>query len=230
MSTPDYTPNWSKLLVESVPQWVNYLDVQDDVKPYLQIPAADTSRDQTLQDLTDAACYWVQDYLGRPVAPTEFARRFDGYSGFSGAYIEVPYYPVLAVIEVVEWWGSNGPQILTQMVPENQTGGSQVYTLDALRGRFTRSFSGLVNRPWFPSASGVEIAWVAGYNPVPPTLRFATRELIKYWWTNTQQASRTGPRGNSDYGGSIEPNAALWPGVPNRVMEMVSMYEQVGIG
>jgi hypothetical protein len=229
MSTPDYTPNWSKLLVETTPVWNNYLDLQLDVKPYMQIPAQDTTRDLVLQDLVDTACWWVQEYLARPIAPTEFARRFDGYSGYSGAYIELPYYPILSIIEVVEWWGSNGPQVLTQMIPENQIGGGQNYTLDALRGRLTRSFSALVARPWFPSLAGVEICWVAGYNPIPPTIRFATRELIKYWWTNTQQASRTGPRGSSEYGGSITPNEGLWPNVPNRVSELLQPWVQVGI-
>ena len=230
MSTPAYQPVWSELFVESIPQWVNYLDLDNDIKPYLQIPQADTTRDQTMQDLIDAACWWVQDYLCRPIAPTLIERRYDGWSGYSGAYIELPYAPVLTVNQVVEWWGSNGPQILTQQIPENQAGGAQVYQLDALRGRITRTFAGLVTRPFFPSVGGVEISYVAGFNPVPPTIHWATKELVKYWWTNTQQASRTGPRGSQDYGGNLDPHSTLWPAVPQRVSEMLTPWVQYGIG
>ena len=220
-------------LAEQVPSWGNFLTL-DDAHQYLQIPSGDTSRDSTLQFTIDAACYWVQDYLARPVAPTLFFRRFDGWSGYSGAYLEVPYYPILqypALPVIVEWWGSNGPQNIVLQTPENQAGGAQCYQLDALRGRLTRTFAGLVARPWFPGLQNVEVEWWAGYNPIPATIRWATCELIAYWWRNTQQASRTGPRGsNQDYGGSIDPSSSLWPGVPNRVSEMLQPYLQQGIG
>jgi hypothetical protein len=220
-------------LAEQVPQWSNYVTLPDDVKPYLQYPVGDVSRDSTMQALVDAACYWVQDYLGQPVAPTLFFRRFDGWSGYSGAYITLPYAPILqypALPVIVEWWGSNGPQNIVLQTPESQQAGSQCYQLSALQGRITRTFAGLVARPWFPGLQNVEVEWWAGYNPIPPTIRFATLELIKYWWTNTQQASRTGPRGSSDYGGSIEPNAGLYPGVPNRVTEMLQSFTHYAIG
>ena len=220
---------FSSELVEQVPVWANYLDVQNDVKGWLQIPPTDTSRDQQLQDLTDAACYWVQDYLGRPVGPTTFFRRFSGWANFTGAYLSLPYYPVLKVVNVTEWWGANGPNVLTQMIPENQ-GSQNVYQLDSLNGVLIRAFNGLVQRPFFPGSQNVEVEWVAGYNPIPPTIRLATRELIAYWWRNTQQASRTGPTPRSEYDMDPSEGSPLWPGIPNKVTTWLSTFVQQGIG
>lgn len=215
--------------VEQPPQWANFIDITD-VKSYLQIPSADTTRDQLLQDYVDDACWWIQDYIGRPIGETTFFRRFDGWSGYSGAFVELPYYPVLSVLAFVEWWGSNGPQVLTQQIPENQAGGAQVYQLDALRGRLTRSFAGLVARPTFPGLGNLEVLWTAGYQPVPPPLRKAARELVKYWWTNEQQASRSfAAGGRQDYGGDIDPHNTLFPLVPNRVASLIETYTQYGI-
>jgi hypothetical protein len=105
-----------------------------------------------------------------------------------------------------------------------------VYQLDALRGRLTRAFSGLIARPFFPGIQNLEISWIAGWNPVPPPIRWATMELVTYWWRNTQQASRTGPRGSSEYGGSIDPSNTLWPGIPNRCFELLQTFERYAIG
>lgn len=219
------TIQFSEVFVESVPEWATYLDLAADVKPYLQFPATDTAQDQLLQDTADAACWWVQDYLGRPIAPTTFARRF---TNFNAAYLTLPYYPILEMISVTEWWGANGPQTLTQQIPENQ-GSQNVYQLDALRGTLTRSFTGLIGRPWFPGLGNIEVAWVAGYNPIPRTVILATKELIAYWWRNTQQASRSGvtPKGMEyeDTGPGM-----LWPAIPNRVTMLLETLVQVSLG
>ena len=98
----------------------------------------------------------MQDYLGKPIAPTTFFRRYDGWSGYSGAYIELGFSPILEVPTVIEWWGSNGPQVLSLQTPESQQAGAQCYQLDALRGRITRTFAGLVARPFFPGLSNIE--------------------------------------------------------------------------
>ncbi len=216
------------LFVEQTPVWKNYLDLANDVKPWMQIPPTDTTRDVEIQELIDAACWWVQDHLARPIAPYTFARRFTGWTNFNGAYIMLPYFPVLQVVSVTEWWGANGPNPLTQQIPENQAGSAQTYQLDALGGKLIRSFMGLQPRPWFPGLSNVEVEWVAGYNPVPPTIRLATRELIKYWWVNTQQASRSQPMPRGEYG--MDNPSGLWPGIPNKVAEWLQPFYQQGIG
>ena len=210
---------------DSQPIWQNYIDLQNDTKRWLQIPSTDTTRDDDLQDLIDAACYWVQDFLGRPIAPTTFYRRFSGYSGFGGSYIQLPYYPVLSVASVVETWGTSGQHTLTEQSPTDQ-GGTDTYSLDPLRGLLVRSFAGLIARPWFPGLRNVEVTWTAGYNPIPPTVKLATREYIKCWWAKTQQTSRSF-RPQGDY---IENEPDPWPGVERSIKAMLQPLVQVGIG
>lgn len=218
------TVNFSNLFVESTPNWQTYLDLTNDVMPYLQMTTLSQTNTTLLQDVIDAACYWVQDSLGRPFAPTTFGRRF---TNFNAIYLTLPYYPILKMISVTEWWGANGPQTLTQQIPENQ-GAQNCYQLDALRGTLARSFSGLIGRPWFPGLGNLEIAWVAGYNPIPRTVIIATKELIKYWWDNTQQASRSWTPAGQDY--DAPGQNPLWPAIPNRVSMLLAGFDQLGMG
>jgi hypothetical protein len=176
-----------------------------------------------LQDMLDMACQWVQNAIGKPVAPTTFDRRFDGNSGWSGAYIMLPYYPVLEVVRVTEYWGLSGPHVLEEQIPTDQVDGWQ---LDYLTGTLSRVFPGLVVKPWFPGARSVEVTWTAGYNPVPADLKIATRELVAYWWRNTQQAPRSA---RNAYGESAD-NSNLWPAIPDRIRALLNPYLSVGIG
>lgn len=215
--------------IETTPQWQNYLDLNNDVKPYLQFPTGAAPTDAQMQDVIDAACWWAQDTLGRPLAPTQFARRFDGYSGFGGSRIDLPYYPVLGVPTVTEYWGSSGPHVLTLQTPEAQ-GGSDMYQLDAIRGIITRSFLGLMQRPFFPGLKNVEVTWTAGFNPIPRHWLLATKELVKWWWSNTQQASRSFHGGGPQAYDEVPVNGSLWPAIPDRIAVMFETGQQIGIG
>jgi hypothetical protein len=208
--------------------WGNYLDLDQDVKPYLQMPAYDTVRDYTLQLSTDSACQQVQKMLGRPIAPTTFDMRFDGWSGWNGANIELPFYPVLEVITVNEYWGVAGPHLLLEQTPTNQVDGFQI---DYKTGRLIRVFPGLVQKPWFPGSRNIEVQWTAGYNPIPADIKEATLELIAWKWRNTQQAMRSnGPSPiGAEYDTSNMANG-LWPGIPHRLQEVFDSYMQVGMG
>jgi len=217
--------------VETSPVWQSYIDLANDAKPYLQIPSTDTTRDAVLQDVIDAACWWAQDTLGRPIPPTTFQRRFSGFSGFGGSHLALPYYPVIVdathPITVTEYWGASGPHTLTLQTPATQ-GGSDMFQLDALRGIITRSYLGLLQRPFFPGLGNVEVTWTAGYNPIPRHWIMATKELVKYWWENTQTASRTFQPHN-EYDNAAD-RYALWPAVPDRIALMFATAAQVGIG
>ena len=98
--------------VETTPTWNTYLDITNDVKPFLQWPNSTTSQDQLLQNTVDDACAWVQEFISRPVAPTMFQRRFNGYSNWGGSTIVLPYSPVIVdtshPITITEWWGLSG--------------------------------------------------------------------------------------------------------------------------
>lgn len=206
--------------------WANYIDLTADVKPWLQISPTDYDSDTRLQLMIDMACQWVQNFLGRPIAPTTFDRRFDGWSGWNGAYIELPYYPIIEVVSVVEWWGVGGPHQLSEQTPTNQVDGFQC---DYLHGQLRRVFPGLVQRPWFPGSRNIEVVWTAGYNPLPADIKVATLELIAHWWRNTQQTARTAVR--SGGAGDYDPLAAagLWTGVPDRITGLLAPYVQIGL-
>jgi hypothetical protein len=209
-----------------LPVWQNYLDLYSDVKPWLQFTASDTENDTMLQLVTDFVCQHSQRIIGQPVIATPFDRRFDGWSGWNGAYLMLPYYPVLEITYVNEYWGVSGPHILTEQTPTNQVDGFQC---EYLTGRLTRVFPGLVQKPWFPGSRNIEVRWIAGRNPVPADIKIAALELIAYWWRNTQQAHRGWSAGAStEYDTSIA--SGLWAGLPHRIEAIFSSYAQVGIG
>lgn len=206
--------------------WQNYVDLEHDVLPYLQYPAGYDNDNTLLQLVTDFVCQESQQLMAKPIAATQFFGRFDGWSGWNGAYIMLPYTPVLSVVEVKEWWGTNGPQILQEQTPENQVWG---FNLDARTGTLTRVFPGLVQMPWFPGSRNIEITWTAGYNPVPAMFKIPALELIREWWDATQQASRSVPSRMSD-GGSMNEATATYPGLSKRVRSVFYANMQVGIG
>ncbi len=218
--------------IETPPVWGNYVDLNSDVKPYLQIPVASVASDVELQLIIDGTCYWVQNYLGRPIAPTEFFRRFSGYwgTGNGGAYVSLPYYPVTQMVSVIEYWGTSGPHTLTEQTPTNQ-GGQDVYSMDYLRGYVIRAFDGLVARPFFPGLRNIEVTWWAGYNPIPPDIKLATLKLIKHYWTSEQQASRTAPvpAGTSGYREEL-PVDGMFVGIPPDIERTFAQYIQQGMG
>ncbi|HEX5347848.1 MAG TPA: hypothetical protein VFW64_12240 [Pseudonocardiaceae bacterium] len=205
--------------------WQDYLSVADDVKDWLQIGSGDTSRDKNLQMLTSMACDWMQNFLGRPIAPTKYDRRFDGWSGWNGAYIELDLYPVLEIVSVIEYWGVSGPHTLLESSPSNQIDGWQC---EYLVGRLIRVFPGNVQKPWFPGSRNVEVTWVAGYNPVPTDIKIATLELVAHWFRNTQQQRAVSTSVEVDY--DAADTQGMFAGVPNRIKDLVSPYLQVGLG
>lgn len=207
--------------------WANYVDLEDDVKPWLQIQTLATGGDLRLQLLIDMTCQWVQNKMGRAVGPTPFKRRFNGWSGWNGAYIELPYAPILEVTSVTEWWGSSGPHVLGEQTPENQVDGWQC---DYLRGQLIRVFPGLVQKPWFPGSRNIEVSWVAGYNPVPADIKVATLEMIAHWWRNTQQqAGGNRFSSSSEYDPEVV-SSGLWQGTPLRITALLDSYQQIGMG
>lgn len=213
---------------EITPAWTSFIDL-DDAKSFMQWPATDSEQDQLLQDTIDAACWWAQDFLGRPIALTEFFRRFSGWSSLNGAYLDLPYYPVVVdsshPITVVEYWGSSGPHTLTQQTPTAQ-GPGDMYQIDNLAGTLIRSFQGLVQRPWFPGLRNIEVTWWAGYNPTPPTWKRGTLRLIKHWWNHDMQAQVVGFAKETESG----PSAEFFELVPRDIEQVFATGLQVGLG
>ena len=211
--------------------WPSYVDVIEDVMPWLQFPPEDeqaltTSDMMKLELLTDMTCQWVQRKLGQPIAPTSFYARVDGWTGWNGAYVMLPYYPVLEILEVNEWWGISGPHPLAEQTPTHDIDG---FNLEYTTGRLTRVFPGLVQKPWFPGTRNIEIAWIAGWNPMPADWKVATLEMIAHWWRNTQQTQRTNIRGGPGDQAEAVANG-LWEGTPLAIANLLDSAHQFAMG
>lgn len=228
--TPPSSPSAADRVVDFdvTPPWQSYLDLQD-AKQYLQYPDDKASIDdeQTLQLFIDGACHWVQDFLGRPVAPTEYARRFDGWSGRDGTTILLPYYPIIGDLKVTEWRGGSPSAAVYEQTPVTTNLHRESFQVDRLSGRLIRTFPGNVQKPWFPGSRNIEVTWTAGYVPIPPTIRLATLEIFAHWYRNTQEAPRTFRGLKGEYDPAL---SGAWPAIPQRAVSFLQTYEQVGIG
>jgi len=209
--------------------WQSYVTLEETMD-WLQIPEKDTSKVRgRLQLLIDMTCTWAQRRIANPIAPTLFTRRFDGWSGWNGAYLQLPYYPILEVVRVTEWWGSSGPHVLDEQYPENNIDG---FTMDVYTGRITRVFPGLVVKPFFAGHRNLEVVWKAGYSQTPADLKVATLEMIAHWWRNTQQNQANtlgGLNASNEYDPETVANG-LWQGTPYRILALLDSLIHVGIG
>lgn len=207
-----------------------YLSTSDDVIPWLQASGLNATQSGNLQMIVDMACGWCSEFIQRPIGPTQYDRRYDGWANWNGAYIMLPFYPVLSVVSVTEYWGIAGPHVLSEATPTNQVDGFQcVYAT----GRLNRVFPGNVQKPWFPGSRNIEVVWWAGYNPVPAQIKLATLELIAHWFRNTQQQA-------GRFGGQITPateyepaegaSGGMWSGVPYRVTSLLEPFMSVSMG
>jgi hypothetical protein len=205
-------------------EWGNLVNLSE-LKSFLSIPVFTTDKDDILQDLIDGISEWAALEAGRPLAKARFTYEFDGSSGWRGSYIMLPQYPVLEIISITEYWGNSGGHPLSEQTPTNQVDGFQC---EYRTGRLTRVFQGLIPKPFFPGSRNVTVTWDAGYNPVPPSIRLAVKEAIKWYWDNTQQHSRSRP---SDDGWQKPDPSQFWSSVlPAMLGPVLTPFLSVGIG
>jgi hypothetical protein len=208
-----------------------YVDIDEDVKSWLQFNGLSTERDQALQLITDAVCTEAARYLGRPIAPTTFGPadgvgKFDGAGGLNSGYIMLPRTPVIAVESVIEYQGDN-PVELFEVDTVPPPADSDGYHIEYRTGRLTRVLGRVWNRPFFPGADNVWVTWTAGYNPIPADIRWATLEWIAHVFRNTQQSARYQMSAAGDDAEMIA--SGLWTGVPNRITAALASYVKIGI-
>lgn len=206
----------------STSQWATYLDTTE-VTEWLQFAGTTVSHPNILQRVIDAACWRAQEMANRPLGPTLFQERHDGWSG---EYIMLRYTPFLELVSCVEWQSAGGPIQLLESTPQNPVDGVQI---DYATSRIMRTFAGYSwPRPFFPGSRNIEISYKAGFNPVPPDIWEATVDLVAYWWRNTQQASR-GLKAPNPYGDTGEASNDLWPGMPDRIGDVFKQYRMPSI-
>lgn len=203
----------------------SYLDFEETWN-YIQFNEPPQGTKATLlKRYIDAACAEAQGANGanRPLTPTQFQERHDGWSG---EYILLRHCPVLQLVLCREWQSTGGFVTLPESTPESPTEGVQV---DYATGRIMRTFQGYSwPRPFFPGSRNVEVTYVAGFNPVPPDIWMATMELVAYWWRNTQEAARTSPLRTNEYDNAQQ--GGLWAGVPNRIARVFQSYQIPTVG
>lgn len=210
-------------MVTTTQTWNDFIDPAE-AAAYLQMPSVPTGPTLTiLQRVISAACTWAQNYTNRPIAPTEYRERHDGWQGDTIMLYESPF---LKLVSCTEWQSAGGPVGLLESTPENPIDGIQI---NYGTSEIARVFAGYSwPRPFFPGRRNIEVVYIAGFNPIPPDLWLGTMELVAWWWRNTQQASRNAPTRGSEYDPSNDsaPNG-LWQGVPFRVESMVSPYRKI---
>lgn len=206
----------------------SYLDLDEEVKPYLQIPEANKTGDARLSLFIDGACQQVQQFMGGPLAPTTYTPldgigKFDGAGSLNSGYIRLPKTPVIEVIKVIEYQSNNGVA-LSEIDPS--TGGDG-YQLNYRTGLLTRVLGGIWNRPFYPGSQNVWVWWQAGYDPIPADIRIATLELVADWWRSTQQQKGGNqPPGNDQFAEAPQP---MWAGIPPRIRGSLERYAMPGI-
>lgn len=204
----------------------SYLDFAE-VWQYLQFPGSPAAQQQNmLQRYIDAACAYAQGPEGanRPIAPTEFLERHDGWSG---EYILLHHSPFIKLVACTEWQSSGGPIPLVESTPANPVEGIQI---DYATSKIMRTFAGYSwPRPFFPGSRNIEVTYIAGFNPLPPDIWRATMNLIKWWWNNEQQAMRSEaptPAG-AEYN---KPTGDPMPEVPPAIASVFGAMRPVTIG
>ena len=214
---------------EGTDQFISYI-TPADLLDWLQIPANSVTSPQVvinMQRVVDMACSWVQRYVGRPLCPTMYSERHDGWAGSD---IILKKGPILDIILCSEWQSSGGPITLVEATPEMNAGNANVIQVDRSTSSIRRAFSGYSwPRTFFPGSRNISVTYTAGFDPVPPDAWLATIEFAAYWWKNTQQTRRETVRGGSDPE-ATSPLAGLWQGVPYRLTALLDPFKVINIG
>lgn len=215
-----------------------FLDVQEQVKPWLEYKGVDYSQDEVLNLIVDGVCTEAQRQAGGPIAPKQYGPndglgKFDGSGGLNSGYIMLPRTRVIQVEEVIEYQGQAAVTLTEIVDPAGITGNVGItdgYQVNYRTGRVTRVLGGIWNRPFYPGSNNVWITWTAGYNPIPQDMIMAALEWIAAVFHNTQAAltARPGVSPSQEYDPSTSPSPLYW-GVPNRIVQVFQSYRRLGI-
>lgn len=164
-----------------------------------------------LQGFIDAASAVIEDMVGH-VINGSIQEFYDG-GDFS---IYLRQTPVLSIQSVVETIGLINYTLTPQPVgsPVDNFG----YTLDdPLVGRITRRTAGSQPFPFYRNDGNISVSYTYGLNAVPPNIRLATLELVRFMWQQGQQSLRPQFGAPSPEPVSTTPTGYL---VPNRIKEL----------
>ncbi len=164
-----------------------------------------------LQDFIDAATPVIEDMTGHVVNGT-VTELYDG--GDTTIYLWQT--PVLSITSIVETIGLINYTLTNQ--PVGQPVDNFGYSLDdPFTGRITRRSAGSQPFPFYENTANISVTYTYGLNAVPPNIKLAAMELVRFWWQQGQQGWRA-PFGTT----TNEPMTTTPQGflVPNRVKEL----------
>lgn len=172
----------------------------DEVLAGLRLPAnADPAKAQDLRLYVAAATPVIEDITGPMISAT---KTFTTWGG--GSTVVLPHLPnqILGIT-------ADGVPV-TNYVPDLVSG--------ILYGG---SHSAAAN---FPGGELV-ITYKIGASEIPPNVRLAARELVRFWWQGGMQGTGGGVRGSAPEADAFTPSGYA---VPRRVMELCGPHEQMG--
>ncbi|MGM9473184.1 hypothetical protein ACS5PJ_14415 [Pseudarthrobacter sp. YS3] len=172
----------------------------DEVLAGLRLPAnADPAKAQDLRLYVAAATPVIEDITGPMLATT---KTFTTWGG--GSAVVLPHLPN----QILGITADGAP--VTSYVPELAAG--IIYA-----GSRTAASS-------FPGGELV-ITYRVGAAEIPPNIRLAARELVRFWWQGGMQGSGGNARGSASDGDAFTPSGYA---VPRRVIELCAAHEQAG--
>lgn len=156
-----------------------------DVKTHLRIPMLNADEDAGLAGFISAANDAIREECG-DVIPETYEEFYDG--GSKAIWLE--HCPLLSVELVEEGWGTQNYVLKYVQVNSPITTETFAYSIDDLSfSEITRRSAGNVIIPFVKGSSNIRVVYTAGRAKVPGSVRLAALELIRHWYTGSQQRS-----------------------------------------
>jgi hypothetical protein len=189
-----------------------------ELKEKLFVPANDRQHDDWFLGEIEAVRPLLEEQVG-PILPQIYSERFDGGNNIINL-LHAPTYgwgtdPVLNVLGVSEF---RGPiEYPLSLVPNPVFGSIYSVEVNPQLGELTRRTAGGGVTAFMPGRNAVHVVYEAGQATVPPNVRRAAVETIR-WWYETTQAVGAGARTRADESeGPGKPMVAL----PDSAMRML---------
>jgi len=171
-----------------------------DVKDFIGIPTAQTTRDTVLTRYIAAATAWAT-YVSDAIIPTVYTNEV--HSG-GGPTIVLFNTPIVSVSSVIEYWGTSAYTLTPSEAGVNQTYG---YSIDnPSSGILSRRWNGMVGA-FVPGRNNVVVTYKAGYEVIPADIATYVLMDIQGLYNASQQGRRQGAGAGEQYMAGLPLNA-----------------------
>ena len=162
-----------------------------DVKDFIGIPTAQTTRDSVLTRLIAAATAWAT-YVSDAIIPTTYTNEV--HSG-GGPTIVLFNTPIVSVSSIIEYVGSTAYTLNPSEAGTNQTYG---YSIDnPAAGIISRRWNGMVGS-FVGGRNNIVVTYKAGYEVIPADIATYVLMDIQVLYNQSQQGRRQGASGSGD--------------------------------